>query len=236
MHRMKHPVAVLLVLLFTSLGSAPAHAGRAGLFLSWHTAAGAPRASESLTLACGGVPRLDTLFMSMDPGESSSGFVGFTAVLRILPLEGDTLSSLWDSPSGTGLPVWMKLEWVRDSTAGAALPFKGNGYGGASCFHTPAGGRIIRMVYAVAAEDSSDIVAGTRYGLARFILRTPGLNPGCRQPVCIEWVTSNLSRIHGRNADVVSGSAVSLNSPAGQGCAPRGADGPAPTTPPPVRR
>jgi hypothetical protein len=164
--------------------------------------------------------RLDTLFMAFDPGVTTSGFTGFLATIRINPLNGDTLSDLWGSPSGTGLPVWMKVEWQPDSTSGCGTPFRSGGMGGAALLHARDGGRVLRIVYAVAPQDSVDVEAGHRYGLARILVRRPGAGPGCHQPVCIRWTEAVLSHIAGVSLSVTpKGSAVSLNATSGAGCA-----------------
>ena len=45
-------------------------------------------------------------------------------------------------------------------------------------FHARDGGRVLRIVYAVAYQDSVDVEAGQRYGLARILIRRPGVGPG----------------------------------------------------------
>jgi hypothetical protein len=162
--------------------------------------------------------RLDTLILSFDPGQNSDSFTGFTAALWVQPmLASDTLSNIWDGPSESALPMWMKYQSGPDSVINT--PFQAGGAGGAACHHTPDGGRVIRMVQAVAYADSTPVEAGKIYGLARFIIRQPAMSPGCMQPVCIEFRSSVLSTIGGRHRPVeATGVGVSLNAPAGKQC------------------
>ncbi|TMQ71612.1 MAG: hypothetical protein E6K81_09665 [Candidatus Eisenbacteria bacterium] len=214
------PRSSFVLMLLGMLACAPAYAGEPRLFLSWHAPYGRPGASDRLWMDCQRMNKLDTLFMSFDPGVTTSGFTSFLATIRINALDGDTLSSLWDSPSATGLPVWMKVEWQPDSTSGCGTPFHSSGMGGASLFHARDGGRVLRIVYAVAYQDSVDVEAGQRYGLARILIRRPGVGPGCHQPVCIRWTEAVLSHIAGVSLSVTpKGMAVSLNATSGAGCA-----------------
>ena len=126
------PRSSFVLMLLGMLACAPAYAGEPRLFLSWHAPYGRPGASDRLWMDCQRMYKLDTLFMSFDPGVTTSGFTSFLATIRINALDGDTLSSLWDSPSATGLPVWMKVEWKPDSTSGCGTPFRASGMGGAA--------------------------------------------------------------------------------------------------------
>jgi hypothetical protein len=178
--------------------------------------------------------RLDTLFLSFDPGQSSTRFVGFVAELKVRPLPGDTLGSLWEPASGTSLPMWMKIGWVApemDERPGFPSPLRVPGSGGLAYRRAAGGEGIIRMLYAVGTGDSAFVEGGKRYGLARFVMRRPGPGPGCRQPVCIEWSSAVFSWIAGRNLTVEGkGVGVSLNPAPGKGCF-----GPEPGSPAPKK-
>jgi hypothetical protein len=199
-----------LLLLLAAFGVATADEPK--IFLSWHQPYGLPGATDTLTLDCGNPARTDTLFMSFDPGITSTSYLGFTAALWFQPLEGDSLESIWESPSATGLPLWMRLEFDPDSASGCPSPLLVSGAGGAAYHRTPDGGRILRMVHAVGSGDTVTVEAGRRYGMARLILRQPSRSPGCRQAVRIRWTESILSVVGGRHRRVEPvGVQVTLN-------------------------
>jgi len=170
----------------------------ARLHLTWRAPYGMPRATDTLSFACGNTTRLDTLFMSFEPTSASTSFTGFTAALWIKPLAGDSLSSIWDGIGLTDLPLWMKIDLSPDSATGCPTPLRVYGAGGAACHHTPDGDRIIRMVRAVAYADSVPLEAGKSYGLAQFLIRQPERSAGCSQPVCIQWLEANIGSLAGR--------------------------------------
>lgn len=217
-----------LSLTLLILCAAPAWVGadEPRLYLSWHAPYGLPGASDTLIRACGDTSRVDTLFLSFDPGRACVTFVGMTATLRFRAQAGDSLGPQWGAPGAGPLPRWMRLEWAPDSSSGCPSPWstRGFGFGG---YRKLEGQGVLRMVYAVPSGDTARVEPGRRYGLALLLLRgLPLEGPFCRQPVCVEWTSATMA--DGSKETPVEGRdcRVSLNSSTRQVCNPA-ADPPA---------
>ncbi len=210
-----------LSLILLVLCAASAWADEPRLYLAWHAPYGLPGASDTLSRACGDTSRVDTLFLSFDPGRATRTFVGMTVTLKFQAQPGDSLGPLWAATGAGAPPPWMRVEWAPDSSSGCPSPWTTLGVGG-HAYRKDGGQGLMRMVYAVSLLEISRVEPGRRYGLARILLRgLPRGVLGCHQPVCVEWTAATMSYGVGQEYPVDGkDSRVSLNSPVGQVCPP----------------
>ena len=178
----------LLTSLLICCGASMARADDGRIYLSWGAGYGLPGSAASLARECGDTTRVDTLYLSFDPGQPCSTFTGMTATVWFRPLDGDSLGPLWQSPGGIALPPGMKVEFARDSTSAHPFPWAGYGIGFPGYARQSSHLARIRLIWAVGPHDGARVQPGRLYGLARILLRRPAAGaPGCDQPVCVEW-------------------------------------------------
>lgn len=198
-----------------------ARAGEPQLYLSWHAPHGWPRATDTLSVACGDSTREDTLFLSFDPGADSASFNGFTATLYLRAAPTDSLGPWWRLTPEMGLSGRFRVEFAGDSTDRYHSPFRVRGTGRSLYDHTSTSARA-RLIYAVPWHRAVGVKKGETYTLARILLRRPPPEMAqCGQPLCIEWAVSGLAFQLRSEPQVNRGGArfASLNSPKGAVCA-----------------
>jgi hypothetical protein len=199
---MRHP---LLVALLALAAPAMALADEPKIYLSWGAPHGLPGASTSLSWTGGDTTRVDTLFLSFDPGKDTT-LVGGTLTVWFRALSGDSLSLLWQSAGGLNLPSGMKFEFANTPVSGHPFPWESFGIGDFG--YTRPGRTVgqVRALFAVAASRAARVQGGKLYGLARLLLRRPpGSAPGSSQSVCVEWANATLAFAPGREPQVNEG-------------------------------
>lgn len=186
----------------------------ARLYLTWRAPYGQPRATENIMAPCGDSTKVDTLWMTFDPGKPAPGFLGMTGFLAIHPFPGDTLDAYWNFGEGQKVRR-LRVQLDPDSVPGMRSAWKTKGMGGFGYFHSPTLGSI-RMVQAVAMQMSGPIEPGL-YPLARVLVPRPAASSGpCSHPVCIEWQSSSIAFSEGDDPNVTRGQRfVSWNATSG---------------------
>ena len=201
-----------------SLTATSAHAGDPLAYLSWGAPWGQPGAREHVRVS-GDSTRVDTLYLSFDPGSDAPKFVGLTALLYFWPQSGDTLGAFWHFERTAENPMACRIDFDV-APYEAMSPFTSSGMGMPRYDHSKGSGRL-SFIYAVPANNGVALKAGTIYCLARVFLshRRASLS-GHAQPLCIQWgeadfsVDSELST-HARGA---GSPYVTWNSPDGKAC------------------
>ena len=203
------------------------------IHLSWHAPYGTPRATSTLTVACGDTASVDTLYMTCDVGTDAPSFLGFQAALSIHAQAGDSLGPYWLFGQESRTPSRVRAIWNADSGLIGRPPW-GNVHGQGVLYyeHTRLAGSL-QMAFAIPIDSALAVHLADRVVLARVLFPHPAPGPGCAQPVCIEWAWSRLSFATAWDTEVTSGERfVSWNSPAGTACAPlRSARAPRPWKP-----
>jgi hypothetical protein len=186
------PIALALVAVLTPLAMpGSARAGDPTLYLSWHAPHGMPRASDRLTTRCDDTTRVDTLWLSFDPGEDAAKFYGMFARLRFHPAEGDTLGPFWHFKTGAANQKNLAIEFAGEDFP-LAPGWVAQGMGAPSYeFNASVG--TLDLIYAVREADAAPIQGGKRYAFSRVLFkhRRAGL-AGCMAPTCIEWALGRL--------------------------------------------
>lgn len=196
----------LLTTLLLLCGASFARADDPRIYLSWGAANGLPGASGSLTRTCGDTTRVDTLYLSFDPGRACSTFVGMTATVWFRALDGDSLGPLWQSAGGRTLPYGMTVEFSRVAASGYPFPWSAFGIGHPAYGKPGSNASRLRLIWAVMPENGSIVEAGKLYGLARVLMRRPAAgSPGCEQPVCVEWTEATMAYRPGDEPSVSTG-------------------------------
>ncbi len=165
----------------------PAETPANRIFLSARAPFGAPRALETLPLACGDTTHRDTLWLSFEPAADESTMYGFSAEVFVYAPPGDTLGSFWDMQRGGANNGGLTVTFGPDETFPQPQPWTTQGIGTALYDRTPQSGRF-RFLYVMPMGKAGPVEAGTRYVLGRIVLgaKRAGLT-GCEQPVCVEW-------------------------------------------------
>ena len=197
-----------------------AHASEPKIYLSWGAPYGLPGASTSISWTGGDTTRVDTLFLSFDPGKDTT-LVGATTTMWFRALSGDSLGPLWWSTGRLNPPHGMKFEFANTPVAGHPFPWESFGIGDFG--YTRPGRTVgqVRFLFAVAATRAAHVQGGKIYGLARVLLRRPPATaPGCDQSVCVEWGEATLAFAPGREPHITEGvTYVGLNATGGErGC------------------
>lgn len=163
------------------------------IYLSWNAPWGTPGASDTLSTDCADSTRVDTLYLSFEPGRDATQFYGMYARLYFRPQLGDTLGMFWHLKRGEENQGTLWAWFDPDGSFPCPRPWTAHGMGVPVWYTSPQAGRL-DLVYAVRLDAASPVKAGTRYCFARveFKERWPWLH-GCRQPVCIEWESARLS-------------------------------------------
>ncbi len=228
---------MLRLLALTLLGlclAFPAPADEARIYLSSHAPHGLAGADSSLVWACGDTTRVDTLYLSFDPGRACTTFVAMSANLWFHALTGDSLSGLWAPVGAYGPPRGIKVEYGPGSASDPPSPWQSFGAGLVAYVRPSRTAGMLRLVYAVPPQGGATVEAGRRYSFARVLLRRPAAGtPGCDQPVCVEWLEANMAYSIQDNPKITEGvKYVGLNTASGlYGCV----SPPASTAPPPSR-
>ena len=185
----------------------------ARLYLTWRAPYGQPRATENIMASCGDSTRVDTLWMTFDPGKSVPGFLGMTGFLDIHPFPGDTLDAYWNF--GEGLKVRrLRVQLDPDSVPGMRHAWASKGAGGYGYYHSPTLGSV-RMVQAVPMQTAGPIEPGL-YAMARVLIPRPASSGPCGRPVCIERRSSSIAFSETDDAQVTRGQRfVSWNATSG---------------------
>lgn len=191
---------------------------RPAIFLSWDAPQGMPRAHDAAVAACDDTLGVDTLYITFDPGESLGNLLGVDAVLTFRPGPGDSLGPFWDLSRAGANPWNLRIEF-DEPPPGCETPWRVPGIGAPRYRLSPGAGRL-DLTYYVPASKAGPVAPGTRYFLARVMVRQrkPQLG-GCRQPVCVE-LNHVLISYNGGSRWINGGERfVSWNSPGGAACA-----------------
>jgi hypothetical protein len=193
------------------------------IHLSWRQPWGHPGAVEHLTVACDDTARVDTLYLTFEPGRSTPTFLGMYARLRFIPATGDTLMPFWHFQRGTentgGLWAWFD----SDSALPVPDPWAAAGTGAPLYVQGPDGGRL-DLIYAVANTVAGPVEATRTYCYGRIMIHHRWLKraAGCERPLCSQWDEAKLS--FGNGPDVEAGVGghrfVTWNSTDGSVCVP----------------
>ena len=191
--------------------------GHPRVFLSWQAPYGLPGARDSARAACDDSLAADTLYLTFDPGEDIGRLMGIDATLVFRAAPGDTLGPFWDL-SRRGVNPWnLRIEF-DDPPAGIASPWAVAGMGAPRYTLGRDAGRL-DLTYFVPSSLADAIAAGTRYFMARVILRLrrPRLE-GCRQAVCVEFDHLLISYAGGSRWINAGERFATWNSPDGGAC------------------
>lgn len=191
--RLMRIVVVLAVVLalgrcLPSTGTPSAHAAANDprVHLSWRAPYGSPRATPSIPAACPGSKQGDTLYVTLEPAQDESTFVGAGGEIVVWATPGDTLGQFWDMGRGGvnhgGLTAFFQC---GDGLPGPC-PWSGQGTGFLAWDRTSRAGRI-RFGEVVGMQDGRPLHKGERYVLGRIVFagKLPGL-AGCDRPACLE--------------------------------------------------
>ena len=215
---------MLGLLTFTLLGlfaALPARGSEPRIYLSSHAPYGHAGADSSLVWAKGDTSRVDTLYLTFDPGRACSTFVAMTAKVWIHALGEDSLSAFWAAGEKQSPPPWIKVEYGRGAGWDPPFPWQDFGTGVAGYARPSPRAGLLVFAYAVAAGSRTRVAAGQPYSFARVILTRPAAGTtGRDHPVCFEWLEAGLSfslRESGKAGD--GARYVGLNAAAGSyGC------------------
>ena len=210
-------LVALVALAAAAPGASPAVAAQPAIYLTWHAPWGYPRACDTLSTDCD-TTRIDTLWLSFDSGKAAPRFLAVRGELLFHPPAGDSLLTLWTRDRDQPKPPFMRLDLGPEPGMGYPMPYKING-GGTTLWYGAAGGAMtLGFIYATPYLNAVPIERRV-YVAGRLILHHgPASEPGCRQPICIEWTNVELTYdVGAEKADISSGvnRFVSLNSPGG---------------------
>jgi hypothetical protein len=198
--------------------------------MSWKAPFGQPRASDTLSVACGDSTARDTLFLTYVTGRTSRFFVGLEATVYVRAQEGDTLPPFWQLDGAGSNSV--RVEFSTDSPPGSVRPLKGQGFSGSFHDRTTGSGRL-RLVQVVPYSQLEPVQDSTQYFLARMIFSRPSDASLCARPICLEFAAAEFAL--DSTFTTMSGRAgsrfASWNSPKGRVCDPFRPQGPAPWRP-----
>ena len=145
------------------------------------------KSSPSRPSQCEDPAARDTLYLTFEPQQAESTFLGVQGELYVYAAPGDTLGEVWQMEKGGSNRGGAVVEFGPAESFEQTLPLAGLGAGLASYDRTPASGRL-RFVYSQSATSPVSLQAGRTYAAARIIfLRTKPELRGCEAPVCIEW-------------------------------------------------
>lgn len=220
MSRIRRATLTLIALAALVTTAAPAWAKDPLVYLSWGAPWGQPGARTNLTVT-GDTTRVDTLYLSFDPGDNAPAFVGFTAWLKFHPPAGDTLGAFWHFGRTESNPMALRIEFDV-APYGKMSPWGGAGMGMPSYEHTSQDGTL-RFVYAVPANLGVELKGGSIYSPARiYISHRRAHLSGHDRPLCIEWGQTEFAVSPNLSADVIGGGSpmATWNSPDGKVCEP----------------
>jgi hypothetical protein len=187
-----------------------------------------PGARDTAFQACDDTTAAETLYVLFDPGEGVDGLMGVDCRLLVTAQSGDSLGLFRDF-ARTGANPWNLRMEFEEPPDGVPSPWSVGG-SGAVRYHRGRESAQLDLSYAVAASKATSVLGGTRYYLARVMVRLRRARlPGCGQPVCIGL--DHLILVHSGSISrwINTGERfVSWNSPGGAACAQRRALPPSP--------
>lgn len=210
---MRRTELVVLAALFTaSVAAAPpaasptpaATVGEPQLYLSWGAPYGTPGASDAAAAACHDTARVDTLYLTFDPGKDAPAVGGMSGTLYFWPQAPDTLGPFWHlsregENGGNGL-----VEFYPPPD-GTPSPFAVPGMGAPKYRYNAQAGRL-DLIYAVPRHQATPVKGGTRYFFAKMIIRHKrSALAGCGQALCVEWAEAKIALGLGGAARVTTG-------------------------------
>jgi hypothetical protein len=230
MSRFPRATFALCVLALAALGpmAAPAWAKDPLVYLSWGAPWGQPGARGDLR-ATRDTTRVDTLYLSFDPGDVAPSFVAITVWLKFRPPAGDTLGAFWHFERTEANPMSLRIE-VDVTPYGSMSPWSGAGMGMPTYQHTAEEGTLM-FVFAVPANRGMPLKAGTLYSPARVLIGHNRSHLGGHDaPLCIEWSRVEFAMTPTLSVEQVGGGSrvASWNSPGGKVCEPFRIAAPAP--------
>jgi len=163
----------------------------ARLYLTWDAPWGLPRASSVKRPRSHDPRSADTLWLSMLPGRTGPGFLGFTAEVYFHAAAGDTLGPWWHLERGALNGGEISIECGPDPTIPLRQPWRYSGTVISKLDHTPSSARL-RILFAVPYTDAVPVKPDSVYALCRVVLHHHRALPGCSQPVCVEWADCEL--------------------------------------------
>jgi hypothetical protein len=152
------------------------------VYLSWNGPWGSSRARPFIVPDCADSTHDDTLYVCIDPGRDTT-LIGVTATLWFRPADRDTLGHAWhfDDPTVPRL----RAHFGDQPACGATTPWGGLGAGGAR-YHALTDAGVLRMIWAVAANQAAHVDSGRVYLFGRVWRRTRDPKE-CKRALCIEW-------------------------------------------------
>lgn len=205
-----------------SSGSSDESEGQPQLFLTWKAPAGLPRATHRLTGSCADTARIDTLFLCVRTGRNRPGLAAMSAILLFSPEEGDTLGPFWHFKRGWENEGNLLVDFDRVAIMTGSSPWEGMGYGTVSYDHRSGRGRL-DLDFRLPADLPKPLLGDETYVFARVRIRHRRADlAGCSQPVCVEFASTQLKFVTGRQIDVSVGDRMVVwNSPDGSVCTSR---------------
>lgn len=192
--------------------------GHPGMFLSWNAPYGLPGASDAISVSCDDTTRVDTLYMTFDPGEDVANLLAVDATLTFRAAPGDSLGPFWDMARSGANPWNLRLEF-DEPPPGCPSPWPVSGSADLSYRLRKDAGEL-NLSYFVPASQSGPVAGGSRYFYARVMIRLRrGYLKGCGQPVCIELSRLLVGLREGGRPITAGERFVSWNSPGGKVCA-----------------
>ena len=209
------------LLATTSMAASSELPVKARFYLSWHAPFGSPRATDTLSAACGDTSGRDTLWLSMQIDADSTNFYAYSMALLFRAQPGDTLGPNWWFGGKEANPWNVRVEWVQDSWKDCHKLAYFPPWTTVNYDRTKESGRLY-MNYTIRADRSKVVGRDTLYCLARILFPRPRLGQAnCNQPICIEWSFGQFSfDLYGEDTYPSPGSRrfVSWNSPRGEVC------------------
>lgn len=212
-----------LLLLAGVLGAAAPGSGRQVnppvAHLSWRAPYGMPGATPAIDATCADSTHRDTLYVSFEPAQDESSFVGVGGDLYIYAQPGDTLGSFWDMGRGGRNHGGLLATFRPDESIPGPSPWNGQGTGSVS-YERAASSALYRFGAVIGIYSGMPLRKGTAYTAGRIVFFSKGRNlTGCDQPVCIEWRSADF--VFGPHREVFptyAGSAVVTRGPAAAAC------------------
>jgi hypothetical protein len=134
----------------------------------------------------------DTLYLSFEPSQPESEFVGIAGELQVLPMPGDTLAPFWHMGKGGENRGGLIIQFGPNETMPGPSPWPMAGLAVVDYDWTSTHGRL-RFGCTLAPDSHQPLVPGTRYTIACVYIRGVRAGQlGCDRPACIRWVQSEL--------------------------------------------
>ena len=178
--------AMVLSAAIGSSGSSIAAPGDPRIFMAWRAPYGTPGALDTIDPTCPDSSRRDTLYLSFQPTQAETAFIGIGGDLMIYAQPGDTLGSFWDMGRGGANHGGMTAYFQHGEDMPEPNPW-GNGVGNVM-YERMGNSARIRFGEVMGMTAGQPIEMGKRYVVGRLVFygRHAGLT-GCDKPVCLEW-------------------------------------------------